>query len=31
VFRLGRVKRAVTRERKIGEYVAILERGRSLH
>jgi len=31
VFRLGNVKRAATRNRKIGEYVAILERGGSLH
>ncbi len=31
VFRLGNVKRAETRERKIGEYIAILERGESLH
>ncbi len=31
VFRLGNVKRAETRARKIGEYVAILERGDSLH
>jgi uncharacterized protein YdeI (YjbR/CyaY-like superfamily) len=31
VFRLGNVKRADTRERKIVEYIAILERGESLH
>jgi uncharacterized protein YdeI (YjbR/CyaY-like superfamily) len=31
VFRLGNVKRATTREQKIGDYVAILERGGSLH
>jgi uncharacterized protein YdeI (YjbR/CyaY-like superfamily) len=31
VFRLGNVKGVATRERKIGEYVAILERGGSLH
>ena len=31
VFRLRNVKRADTRERKIGEYVAVLERGESLH
>jgi uncharacterized protein YdeI (YjbR/CyaY-like superfamily) len=31
VFRLGNVKRADTRERKIAEYVSILERGDSLH
>jgi uncharacterized protein YdeI (YjbR/CyaY-like superfamily) len=31
VFRLGNVKRTETRERKIGEYITILERGESLH
>jgi uncharacterized protein YdeI (YjbR/CyaY-like superfamily) len=31
VFRIGNVKRAATRERKIRDYVAILERGESLY
>jgi uncharacterized protein YdeI (YjbR/CyaY-like superfamily) len=31
VFRLGNVKRAETRARKIGEYIALLESGQSLH
>lgn len=31
LFRLGRVKRADTRQRKIAEFVAILEHGGSLH
>lgn len=30
-FRLGSVKRAETRERKLGEYVAMLERGETIH
>ncbi|MCL2795833.1 MAG: YdeI/OmpD-associated family protein [Microbacteriaceae bacterium] len=30
-FRLGRITRAETRARKIGEYIALLEGGRSLH
>jgi uncharacterized protein YdeI (YjbR/CyaY-like superfamily) len=31
VFRLSNVKRAETRERKVAEYIAMLERGESLH
>jgi uncharacterized protein YdeI (YjbR/CyaY-like superfamily) len=31
IFRLGNVKRAATRERKLAEYVAMLERGEALH
>ncbi len=31
LFRLGNLKRAETRQRKLHEYVAMLERGESLH
>ncbi|MEQ1702096.1 MAG: YdeI/OmpD-associated family protein [Ilumatobacteraceae bacterium] len=31
VFRLGSVKRAETRQRKLGEYLAMLERGETIH
>lgn len=31
LFRIGNVKRAETRARKIGEYVAMLERGETIH
>lgn len=31
LFRLGNVKRAETRQRKLGEYILMLEQGRTLH
>lgn len=31
VYRLGSVKRAETRDRKLGEYIAMLERGETIH